>query len=83
MGNLVSFPIASRLSRGEETGRDIDIHGSIRQALVMLELQILQIGRLVTLCPAGHARKRLEQEHNQLIERIAVAQHYARMMNGD
>ena len=82
MGNLVYFP-ESRRANHEEVASRADIRHSFRQALLMLELQLLQIGGLVAVCPAGGARTKLQQQHDQLLGRLAVTRQHARALIGD
>ena len=56
---------------------------SVHQVLLMLELQLLQISRLVAVCPAGAARTKLQQQHDQLLGRLAAARQHARALIGD
>lgn len=82
MGNLVHFP-ESRRANHEEVASGADIRHSFRQVLLMLELQLLQISGLVAGCPAGAVRTKLQQQHDQLLGRLAVARQHARALIGD
>ncbi|QOZ33688.1 hypothetical protein XH92_20155 [Bradyrhizobium sp. CCBAU 53421] len=82
MGNLVHFP-ASRRANHEQGSSGVDIRHSIRQVLLMLELQLLQISGLVELCPAGKARTKLRQQHDQLLGRLAVVRQHSRVLIGN
>ncbi|OCX29148.1 hypothetical protein QU42_19655 [Bradyrhizobium sp. UASWS1016] len=58
----------------------MDTRHSVRNIMRMLERQIVQLGKFVAACPAGHARAILEQQHDQLLKQLAVAQEYCLAM---
>lgn len=82
MGNLVRFPGLRRAAH-EEVASGADIRHSVRQVLLMLELQLLQISGLVAVCPTGEVRTKLQRQHDQLLDRVAVARQHARALIGD
>ncbi|WP_245334827.1 hypothetical protein [Bradyrhizobium mercantei] len=82
MGNLVHFP-QSRRTNHEEVAWRADIRHSFRQVLLMLELQLLQVSGMVAGCPAGEARTKLQQQHDQLLGRLAATRQHVRALIGD
>ncbi|MBP1293940.1 MULTISPECIES: hypothetical protein [Bradyrhizobium] len=82
MGNVVHFPESHRANY-EAVASGADFRQSVRQVLLMLELQLLQISGLVAMCPAGRARTKLQQQHDQLLGRLATARQHARALIGD